>query len=71
MPIIDLYSSRRAKGQPPADVWEYIAIPQKLRVQVSNIVEGALGPVRDYGWSSGPIYKMIADEIAHEHGRTT
>jgi AbiJ N-terminal domain 4 len=69
MPIVDLFSSREKKDRPSGDVWEYDNIPPALRVQVSNIVRDALGPVRDYGDSSGPVYTTIRDTVAHEHGR--
>jgi AbiJ N-terminal domain 4 len=69
MPIVDLFSSRQKKDQPPGDVWEYGNIPHVLRMQVSNIVEGAFGPVRDHGYSSGGLYKLVCDTVAHEHGR--
>jgi hypothetical protein len=70
MPIVDLYSSRQNAADPARDVWVYDQIPGRLRVQVSNIVKGALGPVRDYTDSSGPVYASIRDIVAHEHGRT-
>jgi hypothetical protein len=70
MPIVDLYSSRQKLAQQPAgDVWEYDNIPPVLRIQVSNIVAGALGPHRDYGYSSTPLYRLIVETVAHEHGR--
>ena len=69
MPIVDMYSSRHAAAQQRGDVWVYDQIPPVLRVQVSNIIEGALGPVRDYGYSAGPLYRLIHDTVAHEHGR--
>jgi hypothetical protein len=70
MPIVDLFSSRQKTAQPASDVWVYDRIPEKLRVQVSNIVRDALGPARDYGDSSDPIYAVIRDAVAHEHGRS-
>jgi len=45
MPIADLYSSRQAAQDKTDDVWEYERVPAALRVQVSNIVEGALGTI--------------------------
>jgi len=69
MPIVDMYSSRLAEEQRSGDVWVYDTIPTVLRVQVANIVEDALGPVRDYGYSSGDLYRLIRDTVAHEHGR--
>lgn len=71
MPIVDLFSSRRAAAERPDDVWIYDQIPAVLRVQVSNIVQGALGQVEEYSdWSSGPLYRYIRDAVAHEHGLT-
>ena len=70
MPLIDLFSSRRKQAGKTADVWTYDQIPQVLRVQVSNIVADTLGPVRDYGYSSGGLYDRIVKTLAHEHGRT-
>jgi hypothetical protein len=71
MPIVDLYSSRRAKDQETNDVWHYDVIPDKLRVQVAHIVTGAMGPpdsnVKGYG--SRALYNFIRDSVAHEHGR--
>jgi hypothetical protein len=52
MPIVDLFSSRQALSQKADDVWVYNQIPEVLRVQVSNIVGGALGAVREHGPSS-------------------
>src|SRR5271163_1505865 len=69
MPIVDLFSSRQKKDRQSGDVWEYEQIPPVHRMQISNIVEGALGPVRDYGYSAAALYKLIHDTIAHEHGR--
>jgi hypothetical protein len=71
MPIIDLFSSRLKKDQPRDDVWIYDQIPQVLRMQVSNVIEGAVGPVRDFGYSSYSLYKLVRDTIAHEHGRAS
>lgn len=51
--------------QTPRDVWEFDNIPAVLRVQVSNIVDGALGTTDN----SKSLYEFIAKEIAHEHGR--
>jgi hypothetical protein len=59
MALIDLFSSRQKKNQPVGDVWVYDQIPPTLRMQASNIIEGALGPIRDYGYSSGPLYQSI------------
>jgi HEPN domain-containing protein len=40
-------------------------------VQVADIVRDALGPIRDYGYSSSGFYHFIVKEVAHEHGRTS
>jgi len=42
MPTVDMYSSRQKQDQQSNDVWVYDRIPDVLRMQVSNIVEGAL-----------------------------
>jgi HEPN domain-containing protein len=68
MPITDLFSSRNAKD--PGDVWEYDRIPEKLRVQVYNLVTGALGTINEYSdYNALGIYKFISESVAHEHGR--
>ena len=68
MPIVDLYSSCTAS---PPDLWVYDRPPSKLRVQVANIVEGALGTTEEHRErNSRAIYKFVSEEIAHEHGRT-
>jgi hypothetical protein len=68
MPIIDLFSSRHV--QEAGDIWEYEKIPQKLRVQVYNLVKGALGTTSEYsGNNATEIYKLISESVAHEHGR--
>ena len=69
MPIVDMYSSRQAGRGAGRRVWVYDQIPARLRVQVSNIIEDTLGPVRDLRLSAGPLYKLIHDTVAHEHGR--
>jgi hypothetical protein len=69
MPIVDLYSARKQATEKAQDVWNYDEIPRRLRVQVSNIVRQALGPIRDYSSSSGGLYTQIRDTVAHEHGR--
>lgn len=68
MPITDLFSSRNAKD--PGDVWEYEGIPDKLRVQVYNLVRGALGSIDQYSPDHAlGIYKFISKSVAHELGR--
>ncbi len=69
MPIIDLYSSRKARAEKTEDVWQYDHASSALRVQVSNIVKGALGPVQEYGKSSVEIYTFLCNAVSHEHGR--
>jgi hypothetical protein len=67
MPLIDMFSNRDV---PEPDVWVYDRIPQILRVQVSNIVKGAMGTTREYAPNDAiGIYKIIAEEVSHEHGR--
>lgn len=69
MAILDLFSSRNAQRS-ESDVWEYEKIPDKLRVQVFNLIKGALGTTDSYNsLSSAGIYKAIVDAVAHEHGR--
>jgi hypothetical protein len=63
MPIVDMYSSRQKQDRQSNDVWVYDRIPEVLRMQVSNIVEGALGPMLDYGYSSRPLYAAIQDAV--------
>jgi uncharacterized protein DUF7014/AbiJ-like protein len=70
MPIIELFSNRNAPDQGAEDVWEYDAIPAKLRVQIFNLVKGALGPVSQYSDNNAaPLYEFISETVAHEHGR--
>ena len=70
MPIVDLYSSRKAKEQKTSDVWVYDQIPAPLRVQVSNVVRGALGTINEYSDHNAiSIYQFIRDSVANEHGR--
>ena len=69
MPIVDLFSSRKAKAQQAPDVWVYDQIPGVLRVQISNIVLGALGALHEYGPNSRQAYTLIRNSVAHEHGR--
>ncbi|HEY6255150.1 MAG TPA: hypothetical protein VIY51_05090 [Xanthobacteraceae bacterium] len=68
MPILDLYSSRNAQQREAGDVWDYDSIPDVLRVQVSNIIRGALGLVDAYPEGSAAIYGAIRKGVAHEHG---
>jgi hypothetical protein len=69
MPLVDLYSNRNSKNR---DVWTYDSVPDVLRVQVSNIIRGALGTVQPYSdESAGPMYQYIHRAVAHEHGRDT
>jgi hypothetical protein len=68
MPIVDMYSSRHAPEQ-PGDVWEYEQIPHVLRVQVSNIVKGALGGRFIDQYNSMQIYELIRETVSHEHGK--
>jgi hypothetical protein len=70
MPIVDLFSSRDAPDHSAQDVWEYDAVPGKLRVQIFNLVTGALGAVNQYSdYDAGPVYNLISETVAHEHGR--
>lgn len=68
MAIFDLYSSRNAPQHD--DVWDYESIPERLRVQVYNLVKGAMGRSDRYSdFNAEPIYRLISEGIAHEHGR--
>jgi hypothetical protein len=69
MPIVDFFSSRQAKSKKTDDVWIYDRIPDVLRVQLSNIVAGALGSINQYGPNSRSLYTLIRDSVANEHGR--
>ncbi len=69
MPIVDLFSSRQKQNSPAEDVWEYDRIPNVLRVQVSNIVSGALGDAEYRGRDPEEAYRAIVRAVAHEHGR--
>jgi len=70
MAIMDLFSNRNAPDKGASDVWEYDSIPGKLRVQVYNLVTGALGPTNQYSdYDAAPIYQFISNNVAHEHGR--
>jgi AbiJ N-terminal domain 4/Domain of unknown function (DUF7014)/HEPN domain len=70
MPIWDFFSSREAEAQRSGDVWTYDRVPDRLRVQVSNIVREALGTtdVHDRDNNARPIYERINATVAHEHG---
>jgi uncharacterized protein DUF7014/AbiJ-like protein len=69
MPIVDLFSSRMKANRPAEDVWVYDSVPDKLRVQTSNIIRGALGRSQYGNYDSHSAYKFIAESVAHEHGR--
>lgn len=70
MPIWDFFSSREAEAQGGGDVWTYDHVPDRLRVQVSNIVREALGTTDEYNRDNNarPIYEHINATVAHEHG---
>jgi hypothetical protein len=69
MPIIDLYSSRLKQAANSDDVWTFDSIPKVLRVQVSNIVKGALGTARAMEeYRPTPLYDAIDRVVSHEHG---
>ncbi len=69
MPIVELFSNR--DRQDP-DVWNFDEAPLKLRVQISQIIEKALGP-RFISPSIGSesSYEIIEETVAHEHGLDT
>src|SRR5712672_1514609 len=70
MPIVDLYSSRTTEQQRTGDVWVYDEIPDVLRVQVANLVKGAMGTANEYARDNARgIYDFIQSTVAHEHGR--
>jgi hypothetical protein len=63
-----MFSNRNAPE--PDDVWIHDKIPPKLRVQVSNVVKGAMGTTAEYAANDAiGIYEFIAEAVAHEHGR--
>ena len=69
MPIVDLFSAREAEAQGTSDVWIYDRVPNILYVQVSNIVDLALGTTEDYHRGNArSLYRHIQKNIAHEHG---
>ena len=48
----------------------YDRIPKVLRVQVSNLLVGALGTTDEYHRpNSRELYEIIRNETMHEHGR--
>jgi Domain of unknown function (DUF7014)/AbiJ N-terminal domain 4 len=66
-PILDLYSSRQTEAKSAADVWVCDQIPDRLRVQVSNILKDAAGTSD----RAVAIYQYVSREVAHEHGMTS
>jgi AbiJ N-terminal domain 4 len=64
-----MFSSRQAAAQQSGDVWVDDQIPPVLRVQVSNIVDGALGTSFADAYSSEGIYRLVVKAVSHEHGR--
>ena len=69
MALTELFSNRNA--QQSGDVWEYESIPEKLRVQVYNLVKGGLGTINEHAVDREAIaiYQFISKTVAHEHGR--
>lgn len=69
MPIVDLYSSRQRAQNTAPDVWEYEKLPGVLRVQVSNIIQRAMGTTSTHSeYSALAYYRFIRDAVTHEHG---
>jgi len=66
MAILELYSNRNAA---PPDVWVYDKIPDKLRIQVSNLVQQTIGRPNQYDQRPAVLYEYISNTVAHEHGR--
>jgi hypothetical protein len=51
-------------------VWVFDEIPGILRVQVSNIIRGAMGSTNEYApYNALETYKFLRDSVAHHHGR--
>lgn len=68
MGIFDLYSNRRKheRGEIP-DVYQYIDIPNALRVQIVHIWRSAFGEPDD--WSNVPdLFRQIHDALCREYG---
>ncbi|SDR45924.1 hypothetical protein SAMN05519103_03414 [Rhizobiales bacterium GAS113] len=66
MPIVELYSNRGA-GDTQPDVWVYDQIPQRLRVQVRNIMREAIG-FEPHSGERSDAYYSIEKTICNEHG---
>ncbi|MCB5176792.1 STM4504/CBY_0614 family protein [Microvirga lenta] len=74
MPLVDMYSSRLKAVSGAEDIFQYDSIPEKLRIQVWNIVKAAIGRsyvTRYESYSAEDIYKAVHRAVAHEHGRET
>lgn len=71
MPVFDLFSKRqkRSRGEFP-DVYQYESIPNKLRVQLVQILQDAFGQPRyDLGPNnSARAYNFIHKSLCHEYG---
>src|SRR5688572_21064130 len=66
MPIRDHFSNREFKAP---DVWTYDTPSDRLRVQVWNIVQSAMGSeVWHNKYDPETIYHGVHDAVAHEHG---
>ena len=75
MKVFDIFSKRQKKfrGEVP-DVYQYEAIPEKLRIQIVYIWEDALGELYHYDRvfrspaGASEVYKSIHDILCREHG---
>lgn len=73
MKIFPIYSKKKLRENPPEqDVYEYVNIPQSLRVQIVHIFRDAIGSSlhSSYGDSeSESTYRAVHDAVARETGR--
>jgi hypothetical protein len=63
--ILDVFSKRNT---PPPDVYSYDELPNKLRVQIVHLLEGAMGREWSPGNFDGDGWAVLAKSIAREHG---
>lgn len=72
MPIIDLFSKRKAKERGEiSDIYSYDEIPQPLRIQIIHIWNETLGNIDEYRKTSSQIkdtYKFIDKALCREYG---
>jgi Domain of unknown function (DUF7014)/AbiJ N-terminal domain 4 len=71
MPIFDIYSRRKRRAeQAEPDVYQYEAIPAKVRTQIRFILESALGAYSDqpYADQNNDVWDLIRNTIRREKG---